>query len=77
MTYLPTCLQIIFNNNIKINYLNHLTIQNGLIFIHKNDQSNGLYFVNKKYHPNHIGHGKIDMSKMTRGLFNPPPSPQI
>jgi hypothetical protein len=39
--------------------------------MNQNDQSNGLYFANKKDHPSDIGHVKINLFKMTRGLFDP------
>jgi hypothetical protein len=42
--------------------------------MNQNDQSNGLYFANKKDHPSHIGHVKINLFKMTRSLFDPCPN---
>jgi hypothetical protein len=44
---------------------------NGSLFVSQNDQSNGPYFANKKDHPNHTGHVKINLSKMIREVFWP------
>jgi hypothetical protein len=66
---LPTYLQMIFIIILKIDYLNHLISPNGPLFDNQNDYSNGPYFT-KKTLPNHIGHVKINLSKLTRGVFS-------
>jgi len=66
---LPTCLRIIFIIILKLNYLNHLISPNGPLFANQNDYSNGPYLTSQKNLPNHIRHVKINLSKLTRGVF--------
>jgi hypothetical protein len=54
---------------LKINNLNHLTSPNGPLFANQDDYSNGPYLTSQKNHLSHIGHVKIDLSKLTRGAF--------
>jgi hypothetical protein len=68
---LPTYLQMIFIIILKIDYLNHLTNPNGPLFTNQNDYSSGPYLTSQKNRLSHIGHVKINLSKLTRGVFLP------
>jgi hypothetical protein len=72
MTYLPTYHKLFFLIIfLKINYLNmgKFNQSNGPLVTSQNDQLNGPYFANKKNHPNHNGHIKIELSKMMEWSF--------
>ncbi len=52
-----------------------MTSRNGPLFANQNNYSNGPYPISKKNHPSHVGHVKLNLSKMTKGgFFNPCPN---